>query len=100
MHPGGRRCSSLAYAGYARSSRLAGRAPRHPELAPLFMYGPQGMTFSVVDKNVTVVGGGRSGVAAAELLVSRGARVTLADTDMSMRGRDELVRLGVTVALG
>ena len=30
MHPGGRRCSSLTYAGYARSSRLGRRAPRHP----------------------------------------------------------------------
>src|SRR6266566_328512 len=40
MHPGGRRCSSLTYAGYARSSRLAGRAPRHPEMALLFLYRP------------------------------------------------------------
>ena len=28
MHPAGLRCSSLTYARYARSSRLAGRAPR------------------------------------------------------------------------
>ena len=27
-HPGGRRCSSLEYGRYARSSRLARRAPR------------------------------------------------------------------------
>ena len=30
MHPAGLRCSSLTYARYARSSRLAGRAPRRP----------------------------------------------------------------------
>jgi hypothetical protein len=30
MHPAGPRCSSLAYSRYARSSRLAGRAPRRP----------------------------------------------------------------------
>ena len=28
MHPGWLRCSSLTYAQYARSSRLASRAPR------------------------------------------------------------------------
>ena len=31
MHPAGLRCSSLSYTRYARSSRLAGRAPRRPE---------------------------------------------------------------------
>ena len=40
MHPGGRRCSSLSYTPYARSSRLARRAPRHPEMAQLFPDGP------------------------------------------------------------
>ena len=35
------------------------------------------MSFSVANKRVVVVGGGRSGRAAAELLASRGARVTL-----------------------
>ena len=30
MHPAGLRCSSLTYSRYARSSRLAGRAPRRP----------------------------------------------------------------------
>ena len=34
MHPAGRRCSSLTYARYARSSRLAGRAPRRPSWQP------------------------------------------------------------------
>src|SRR5262249_24011373 len=29
-HPAGRRCSLLTYTRYARSSRLAGRAPRRP----------------------------------------------------------------------
>src|SRR6476661_1565099 len=40
MHPGGRRCSSLSYTRYARSLRLARRAPRHPEMAHLFPDGP------------------------------------------------------------
>src|SRR5688572_25105968 len=40
MHPGGRRCSSLTSAGYARSSRLAGRAPRHPECTTYCLTGP------------------------------------------------------------
>ena len=34
MHPAGRRCSSLTYSRYARSSRLAGRAPRRPHWQP------------------------------------------------------------------
>src|SRR5882672_2444158 len=40
MHPAGRRCSSLSYTRYARSSRLAGRAPRRPHLPTLFFRGP------------------------------------------------------------
>ncbi len=39
------------------------------------------MAFSVAGKHVVVMGAGRSGRAAASLLVSRGARVTLADSD-------------------
>jgi UDP-N-acetylmuramoylalanine--D-glutamate ligase len=38
------------------------------------------MLFSVNGRQVVVVGGGRSGVAAAELLHARGARVTLTDS--------------------
>jgi len=44
---------------------------------------------------VRVIGGGRSGLAAAELLVSRGARVTLADTAASIAGSDAMRVLGV-----
>src|SRR5712664_2426323 len=40
MHPAGLRCSSLAYARYARSSRLAGRAPRRPECKRYSLTGP------------------------------------------------------------
>ena len=58
------------------------------------------MTFSVKDRRVTVIGGGRSGLAAAELLVSRGARVTLADTAAAIDGAQQLADLGVTLALG
>ena len=37
------------------------------------------MTFDVTGKRVTVAGAARSGLAAAELLASRGARVTLSE---------------------
>ncbi len=39
--------------------------------------GPRGRAFSVTGQRVVVVGAGRSGLAAAQLLVSRGAVVTL-----------------------
>jgi len=58
------------------------------------------MAFSVAGQRVMVAGGGRSGVAAAELLVSRGAHVTLADTAASIAGGARLGALGVTLALG
>ena len=38
------------------------------------------MVFDVTDKRVTVAGAARSGIAAAELLVRRGARVTLSES--------------------
>jgi outer membrane protein len=40
MHPGPRRCSSVEYARYAPSSRLAGRAPRRPRCRPYSCTGP------------------------------------------------------------
>jgi UDP-N-acetylmuramoylalanine--D-glutamate ligase len=58
------------------------------------------MTFNVARKNVVVVGGGRSGRAAAELLVAKGAQVVLTDTKSSMEGADALRARGVTVELG
>ena len=58
------------------------------------------MTFSVKDRRVTVIGGGRSGLAAAALLVSRGARVTLADSAPEIEGAKQLTDLGVALALG
>jgi UDP-N-acetylmuramoylalanine--D-glutamate ligase len=57
------------------------------------------MSFSVEGRHVVVAGGGRSGVAAAELLVSRGARVTLSDP-ASFDGVDRLRQGGVTVDIG
>ncbi len=58
------------------------------------------MAFTVEGKRVIVAGGGRSGVAAAELLVSRGARVTLSDTASSLAEADRLRARGITVELG
>jgi len=59
------------------------------------------MTFSVADKHVVVVGGGRSGIAASELLASRGARVTLSDAGMDPTPHDGRLRaLGVDIERG
>jgi UDP-N-acetylmuramoylalanine--D-glutamate ligase len=57
------------------------------------------MAFNVTGQHVVVAGGGRSGLAAAELLRARGARVTLNDTQESP-GLDAIRALGVTVEVG
>ncbi|MFN8058842.1 MAG: UDP-N-acetylmuramoyl-L-alanine--D-glutamate ligase [Vicinamibacterales bacterium] len=56
--------------------------------------------FDVTGKHVVVVGAARSGVAAAELLVSRGARVTLTDARSATDEAAALQGLGVTLELG
>ena len=56
--------------------------------------------FSVRGKRVTVVGAGRSGVAAAELLVRRGALVTLSDKRNRIEDADRLRSAGVELELG
>jgi len=58
------------------------------------------MDFSVAGKRVVVVGGGASGVAAAELLASRGARVTLADTAHGLRDATRLQQSAIALELG
>lgn len=58
------------------------------------------MSFSVQGKNVVVVGAGRSGGPAAELLVARGAHVTLADSAHTIAREEALRASGVTIALG
>ncbi len=62
--------------------------------------GPQGQAFSVTGQRVLVVGAARSGLAAAELLVSRGAVVTLTDRAAAIPGEARLRALGVTLDLG
>ena len=58
-------------------------------------------TFSVRGKRVTVAGAARSGVAAAELLARRGARVTLTDAPRERRRRRTGCALaGVALELG
>lgn len=66
-------------------------------------------TFSVSRKAVVVMGAARSGIAAAELLADRGARVTLSEARDRLSPRDErdpralaesLARRGVRVELG
>jgi UDP-N-acetylmuramoylalanine--D-glutamate ligase len=58
------------------------------------------MSFDVANKQVMVVGAGRSGRAAAELLIARGARVTLADTRTYLEDADHLHAIGVSLELG
>lgn len=57
-------------------------------------------TFSVRGKRVTVAGAARSGVAAAELLVGRGAKVTLSDRRETFDEEDRLRTSGVELELG
>lgn len=59
-----------------------------------------GGDFSVSGRAVLVVGAARSGVAAARLLVTRGARVTLTDRRSTIPDRAELDDAGVALALG
>ena len=49
---------------------------------------------------MVVVGAARSGVAAAELLVARGAIVTVLDLRPAVDGTDRLTRMGVALELG
>src|SRR5688572_23294848 len=55
---------------------------------------------SVSGQNVVVVGAARSGIAAAELLVSRGARVTLSEERSAFEEAGRLRAAGVTLDLG
>jgi UDP-N-acetylmuramoylalanine--D-glutamate ligase len=56
--------------------------------------------FSVSGKRVVVVGGARSGVAAAELLAARGAHVTLTDLKVDIPDEKRLAGVGITLELG
>ncbi len=62
--------------------------------------GPRERAFQVRGQRVLVVGAARSGLAAAELLVSRGAHVTLTDRAATIPGADRLRALGVALDLG
>jgi UDP-N-acetylmuramoylalanine--D-glutamate ligase len=57
-------------------------------------------SFSVRGKRVTVVGAARSGIAAAELLVKRGATVTLSDARPGLDEADRLRSEGIDLELG
>jgi UDP-N-acetylmuramoylalanine--D-glutamate ligase len=56
--------------------------------------------FSVERQRVTVAGAGSSGLAAAELLVRRGARVTLSEELDAVDGAERLAVLGVALECG
>jgi UDP-N-acetylmuramoylalanine--D-glutamate ligase len=58
------------------------------------------MAFSVAGHRVTVVGAERSGTAAAELLVRRGAQVTVSDERRDAGDAARLKALGVALELG
>jgi UDP-N-acetylmuramoylalanine--D-glutamate ligase len=57
-------------------------------------------TFEVGGRRIAVAGAARSGIAAAELLVRRGARVTLSDTRSEVAEASALEALGVELELG
>ena len=57
------------------------------------------MSFTVQGQHVIVVGAGRSGIAAAELLVGQGARVTLSDLH-EPEGGDALRNHGAILDIG
>ena len=57
-------------------------------------------SFSVAGQKAVVVGAARSGVAAAELLVRRGASVTLTDMRPSIQEDAQLLNAGVQLELG
>ena len=57
-------------------------------------------SFSVAGQKAVVVGAARSGVAAAELLVRRGASVTLTDVRASIQEDAQLLNAGVRLELG
>ena len=56
--------------------------------------------FNVTGQRVTVAGAARSGLAAAELLSRRGARVTLSDIRGEIEGAESLRELGMKLELG
>jgi UDP-N-acetylmuramoylalanine--D-glutamate ligase len=56
--------------------------------------------FTVSGRHVVVVGAARSGIAAAELLVRQGARVTLTDTRPTFDAAARLRDIGVALELG
>jgi UDP-N-acetylmuramoylalanine--D-glutamate ligase len=58
------------------------------------------LAFEVKDKRVTVAGAARSGVAAAELLARRGARVTLSEAGATIPDAGRLRSLGVALEIG
>jgi len=58
------------------------------------------VAFSVDGQRVVVVGAARSGVAAAELLVSRGASVILTDLEPALADESRLREAGVQLELG
>src|SRR4030095_12439737 len=57
-------------------------------------------TFSVVGRRVVVVGAARSGIAAAELLARRGARVVLTESRATFDDAERLRNAGVALELG
>jgi UDP-N-acetylmuramoylalanine--D-glutamate ligase len=67
---------------------------------PTTFTGPGRPTFSVEGQRVLVVGAARSGIAAAGLLVSRGATVALTDRAATIPSEDRLRALGVSLDLG
>ena len=97
MHPAGLRCSSLAYSRYARSSRLAGRAPRRSRLASLFRSGSLARTLDrsngwLAARQYTVHTGGRARTTRLHLGSGKGSAESPKTRSVIRRGRDGLLR--------
>ena len=58
------------------------------------------MGFDVTNRSVTVAGAARSGIAAAELLVRRGAHVTLSEARAEAHEAEPLIAMGVNLEVG
>src|SRR5690606_27995155 len=74
--------------------RLRSAQPRHAEVEVM------PMDFNVAGQHVVVVGAGRSGLAAVDLLLSRGAVVSLVDSNPAVEGAGGLRARGVEVFVG
>ena len=91
-------CSAALLRAATRGLRLRGPLATREE--PAVEGRRVELAFSVEGQRVTVVGAARSGIAAAELLLARGARVTVSDSRAVIAEEHFLRERGVALELG